>query len=53
VIDKSDNDEKATLKRVYKTPTHLILEPENEEFPTTFKTQCGIRGKLVKVIKNY
>jgi len=53
VIDQSDDFEKATLKRVYHTTKSLMLKPENEEFPVTFKKQCEIRGKLVWVIRNF
>lgn len=52
VIDQWDDFEKATLKRVYHTPKSLMLKPENEEFPVTFKIQCEIRGKLVGIVRN-
>ncbi len=53
VIDQSGDNEKATLKRIYKKPSSLILKPANDDFPTTFISKCVIRGKLVWVIRNY
>lgn len=53
VIDQSEWEEKATLKRVYHKPSSLMLKPENHEFPTVFWKQCDIRGKLVNVIKQF
>lgn len=53
VIWEYVDDERATLKRVYKTPKALILKPENDDFPTQVIKWGEIRGKLVSVIRNY
>lgn len=33
-----EDDERATLKRIYKTPNAMILRPENDNFPTQVVT---------------
>lgn len=54
VVWEYADDERATLKRVYHSPTALILKPANDSFPTQIVTNHGqIRGKLVSVIRNF
>lgn len=54
ILGEYEDDERATLKRVYKTPQAMILRPENDSFPTQIITwPSQIRGKLVSVIRNY
>ena len=33
-----EDDERATLKRVYKTPSAMFLKAENDNFPTQIIT---------------
>lgn len=38
ILGEYEDDERATLKRVYKTPQAMILRPENDSFPTQIIT---------------
>jgi len=40
-------DETATLKRVFKQTSSLLLKPENDDFESTMVDNCEIRGKLI------
>lgn len=40
-------DETATLKRVFKKESSMLLKPENDEFKSVMVSNCQIRGKLV------
>ena len=42
-----DEDEKATLKRVYKKANSLILKAENDNIPPMIYTRGSIRGKFI------
>lgn len=53
IVGEYADDERATLKRVYKTPKALILKPKNDDFPMQVIKWGEIRGKLVSVIRNY
>lgn len=54
VMGEYEDDERATLKRVYKTPSAMFLKAENDNFPTQIITwPAQVRGKLISVIRNY
>jgi repressor LexA len=54
VLGEYKDEERATLKRVYKTPQAMILKPENDSFPVQIITwPSQIRWKLISVIRNY
>ncbi len=54
VLWEYEDDERATLKRVYKSPKSMLLKPENDAFePIIVTSSAQIRGKLVSVIRNY
>lgn len=54
VLGEYTDEERATLKRVYKTPQAMILKPENDSFPVQVITwPSQIRWKLISVIRNY
>lgn len=54
VITGESSDEGATLKKVYKKPQALLLQPANPVFePMIIKNNASIRGKLVSVMRNY
>lgn len=54
ILWEYEDDERATLKRVYHSPKALILKPENDDFPTQIITwPSEVRGKLISVIRNY
>ena len=45
--------ESATLKRVFKNPKSVVLQPENEDFEAIVTSDASVRGKLVGVLRNY
>ncbi len=48
------DEERATLKRVYKSPQAMFLKAENDSFPTQIITgPSEVRWKLISVIRNY
>lgn len=54
VLGEYEDDERATLKRVYKSTKSMILKPENDAFEPIVVTSSGqIRWKLISVIRNY
>jgi repressor LexA len=42
-----------TLKRFYKEPTRIRLEPANSEMSPIYATDVQIQGKVVGVIRKY
>jgi repressor LexA len=54
ILGEYSDEERATLKRVYKTPQAMILKPANDSFPTQIITwPSEVRWKLISVIRNY
>ena len=54
VLWEYEDEERATLKRVYKTPSAMYLKAENDSFPTQVVTwPSEVRWKLISVIRNY
>ena len=46
-------DDSATLKRFFKEPTRIRLQPENPEFNPIYCKNVQIIGKLSKIIRSY
>ena len=53
VMWEYEDEEKATLKKVFHNGKELILKPENDSFPVTVVKNWEVRGKLVWVLRNY
>lgn len=47
------NDNFATLKRFYKEPDHIRLEPANSSMNPIISKNVRIQGKVVGVIRKY
>jgi repressor LexA len=50
VLGNDAFDEEATLKRVYKKNSSVLLKPENDEMGSVFVSDCKIRGKLIGLV---
>jgi repressor LexA len=43
--------EEATVKRIYREPEHIRLQPENDEMEPIFSTEARVLGKVVGVFR--
>ncbi|EKD44153.1 MAG: hypothetical protein ACD_71C00222G0012 [uncultured bacterium (gcode 4)] len=53
VMWEYEDEEKATLKRIFHNGKDLILKPENDNFPVIVIKKWEVRWKLVWVLRNY
>jgi repressor LexA len=47
------DDEKLTLKRIYRESTRIRLQPENPSYQPTYSQNVKILGRLAKIIRSY
>ncbi len=46
-------EDAATLKRVYREPGGIRLQPENDEMEPIFAPSCEILGRLIGLVRSY
>lgn len=47
------DDEKLTLKRIYRESTRIRLQPENPSYQPAYSQNVKILGRLAKIIRSY
>ena len=46
-------EDEATVKRFFKEPGHIRLQPENDQYEPILVTDVSILGKVISLVRSY